>query len=107
MIGKRHNSIEQLTAWFNWLISYLIVRETKSLENIIVKPVDFQIPADATKIHGISTRVRNLKGSLYPMHWRDFEVMSHCDVVIAHNLNFDEKIVSAECLRLGSTNVWF
>jgi len=75
--------------------------ETKSQ---IIKPRGFKIPRDAQRIHGISTsralaHGRPLKSVLKALA----QAATEADIVIAHNLRFDESIISAEFLRLGLT----
>jgi DNA polymerase-3 subunit epsilon len=71
----------------------------------IVRPNGFTIPSDATAVHGITTKVAREKGAGL------VEVLNHflssllkAEKVIAHNLQFDEKIVSAEFLRCRLPN---
>jgi len=73
--------------------------ETKSK---IVKPEGFTIPRDAQRIHGISTsralaHGRPLKSVLKGLAQAAIEAK----VVVAHNLQFDENVISAEFLRIG------
>ncbi|HVP77709.1 MAG TPA: 3'-5' exonuclease [Thermodesulfobacteriota bacterium] len=75
--------------------------ETKSQ---IIKPEGFKIPRDAQRIHGISTSKalahgRPLKSVLKGLA----QAATEADIVVAHNLRFDENIISAEFLRLGLT----
>lgn len=71
----------------------------------IVRPSGFLIPDDAAAIHGINTEVALAKG--VPL----VEVMNHLqrsllkvNKAIAHNLQFDEKIIGAEFLRCQLPN---
>ena len=75
--------------------------ETKSK---IVKPEGFTIPRDAQRVHGISTshalaHGRPLKTVLKGLA----QAAREAKVVAAHNLRFDESVISAEFLRLGLT----
>ncbi len=73
--------------------------------DFIVKPEGFTIPADASRIHGISTERalkegKSLKEVLEYFH----SLISNAEVLVAHNMSFDEKIVGAEYLRIGMQN---
>ncbi len=87
-----------------WLMVDDQAREISSAE-FIVKPEGFTIPADAAKIHGISTDMAMAHGlaleSILEQIVRDIEKAT---VLIAHNMAFDEKILGAELLRTGRPN---
>ena len=73
--------------------------------DFIVKPEGFTIPADASRIHGISTEKalkegKPLKEVLEYFH----SLIGEAEVLVAHNMSFDEKIVGAEYLRIGMQN---
>ncbi len=71
----------------------------------IIKPQGFTIPSDASKIHGISTqRALNEGKSLFSVLQNFKTIIDQADVLVAHNISFDEKIVGAEFLRIGITN---
>ena len=87
-----------------WLMADDAGAEVKSAEDII-KPDGFTIPADAAKIHGITTDIAKergveLKGVLEEMG----ADMVSAEVLIAHNVQFDEKVLGAEFLRVGAPN---
>lgn len=68
----------------------------------IIKPENFIIPTEASKVHGISTEKamkegKNLENTL--QHFN--ESVSKANFIIAHNISFDEKIIGAELLRKG------
>jgi DNA polymerase III subunit epsilon len=66
----------------------------------IVYPDGYEIPAQAAAIHGITTQIAKEKG-------RPIEIVlaeagryfMRAEVVVAHNIAFDEKIVGAEYIR--------
>lgn len=73
--------------------------------NYIVKPQGFIIPEDAVKIHGISTETAINEGIALEVVLNEFaRAMQLSDHLVAHNINFDEKIVGAEFLRLNIEN---
>ncbi len=66
----------------------------------IIKPEGFTIPADASRIHGISNERANLEGQPLLQVLQDFKALiDQADYLVAHNMSFDEKIVGAEFLR--------
>ncbi len=68
--------------------------------NSIIKPAGFTIPAEAARIHGISTERAEKEGSDLKAVLGGFQdAVSRADYLIAHNISFDEKIVGAEFLR--------
>jgi DNA polymerase-3 subunit epsilon len=71
----------------------------------IVKPQGFDIPAEAARIHGITTEMA-LRDGLEIESVLD-QVMSglqKASRLVAHNIEFDEKILGAELLRAGHPN---
>lgn len=69
-------------------------------DDYIIKPEGFTIPLASSCIHGITTEIANNEG--YPLKevLQKFQMfISQADILVAHNMNFDEKIVGAEFLR--------
>ncbi len=74
--------------------------ELKESIMYIVTPEDFIIPKEASDVHGITTEKAIAGGidlSKVLDHFR--EAMLKSKFLVAHNINFDEKIVGAEFLR--------
>lgn len=68
----------------------------------IIKPDGFVIPEDASRVHGISTEMANLKGKSLIIVLKEFQsLVNEADYLVAHNMSFDEKIIGAELLRTG------
>lgn len=68
--------------------------------NVIVKPVGFTIPQEASDIHGITHKQAEEDGIDLIIAITLFNAcMSLCDTVVGHNLSFDEKIIGAEMVR--------
>lgn len=68
----------------------------------IIRPDGFTIPADASNVHGITTALALERG--IPLSDALAEAalaMSSACQLVAHNIAFDEKVLSAEFLRLG------
>jgi DNA polymerase-3 subunit epsilon len=70
--------------------------------DFIIKPKGFEIPEQAAAIHGITTERALKEGidiDLVLSIFHGFIQIS--DVVVAHNLDFDRKIMGAEFHRIG------
>ncbi|MBU4265916.1 MAG: 3'-5' exonuclease [Candidatus Altiarchaeales archaeon] len=66
----------------------------------IIKPEGFGIPQEAVDIHGISTERAGAEGHLLEDILNEFSnAVGQSEVLVAHSLDFDEKIVRAELFR--------
>ena len=73
--------------------------------DFIVRPEGFIIPPESSAIHGISTERALEEGlPLRDVLQQFHEAILPAEFLVAHNINFDEKIVGAEFLRLGKDN---
>lgn len=73
------------------------VLETKEF---IIKPEGFIIEEGASNVHGISTEKAIEVGVKLTDVLTEFnKVVDSAEYIIAHNINFDEKIVGAELIR--------
>jgi DNA polymerase III epsilon subunit-like protein len=72
-------------------------------ESHLVKPDGFRIPADATRIHGITAdRARSEGVDLGAAITPFVERLGTCaGKLVAHNLEFDRNVIGAEMCRLG------
>lgn len=71
----------------------------------IIKPIDFEIPYEASKIHGISTSLANDLGKDINEVLENFmNCVKLSDTIIAHNLSFDEKVIASELYRINILN---
>jgi DNA polymerase-3 subunit epsilon len=87
-----------------WLMTDERGAEFKSAEYII-KPQGFSIPKEASRIHGITDDLANQRGvDLEAVLAEIIADLAQALVLIAHNMEFDEKIVGAEFFRLGHRN---
>ncbi|MFW5656178.1 MAG: DNA polymerase III subunit alpha [Bacteroidota bacterium] len=69
-------------------------------QNYIVKPVGFDIPFNAEKVHGISTERALIDGHDLSFVLTEFEhALERTDWVIGHNIEFDLNILGAEHYR--------
>ena len=88
-----------------WLLANDDGTEIESAE-YIVKPDGFTIPADAARIHGITTEVALREGADIRVVLEGIlSSLSKVSQLVAHNIDFDEKILGAELLRAGLPNV--
>ncbi len=75
--------------------------ELVEVKNFIIKPEGFDIPFNATKIHGISTERAIKQGQDLKFVLEEFnKSLEQVDFVIGHNVNFDINIVGAEFHRI-------
>ena len=76
-----------------------------SNQSHIIYPKGFSIPFDSEKIHGISTDLAKKIGVEINFALKKFkEDLSKSDFICGHNLNFDQKILGSEFLRIDGTN---
>ena len=74
--------------------------------DFIIKPDGFIIPDEASKIHGITNEKANEQGVDIKFALEEFsEMIYHSDFIVAHNMNFDEKIIGAELIRNGYIDI--
>ncbi|MFA7066240.1 MAG: 3'-5' exonuclease [Dysgonamonadaceae bacterium] len=73
--------------------------------DFIVKPEGFTIPAEASRVHGISTERALREGESITSVLQHFNsLIEQASYLVAHNISFDEKIVGSEFLRNGMQN---
>lgn len=71
-------------------------------KSFLVRPEGFTIPPDAQRVHRISTERALIEGKPLQKALAEFgEAVRLSQVVVAHNLRFDENVLSAEYFRLG------
>lgn len=74
----------------------------RCLESVLrlVRPDGFEIPLDVQRIHGITTERALAEGGPIGQVLRELSLaVEKADVLVAHNLKFDERILSAEYIR--------
>lgn len=88
-----------------WILTDPQANEIVAAE-YIVKPEGFVIPKDATKVHGITTEQAQRTGvDLRSVLVEIVAGIQKASVLVAHNMQFDEKILGAELLRSGHPNI--
>lgn len=74
--------------------------------NHIIKPEGFEIPDDAQKIHGISTmKALQIGESLNIVLGKFYSLIENSTLIVAHNMEYDEKIIGCEFLRIDRNNI--
>jgi len=90
-----------------WL-QYDAEGEKISGQDYIIKPDGFTIPVEASQVHGITTEQAIQEGVALNSVLEEFsKLIDESTVLVAHNMNFDEKIIGAEFLREGIQNRLF
>ncbi len=90
-------------AWQN----YSAKGELISSFNYIIKPVDFVISDEVAKIHRIDQARAEREGvSLLPVLQEFKKELLNTEFAVAHNFDFDEKIVGAEFFRNSMDNIF-
>ena len=73
--------------------------------DLIIKPEGFEIPADAARVHGITTLRAEAEGVPLLSALTEFQdMLAKTEYLVAHNISFDEKILGAEFLRKSLPN---
>ncbi|MEZ4878518.1 MAG: exonuclease domain-containing protein [Flavobacterium sp.] len=71
----------------------------------IIKPENFEIPHEASQVHGITTSLANDIGKDLNEVLESFmHYVKQSNTIIAHNLSFDEKVIASELYRLNILN---
>lgn len=82
-----------------WILSDTSGNRIES-EQYIIRPENFTIPPQVSKVHGITTeRALNEGEDLETVLVTFNEYVEEAEYIVAHNLNFDEKILGAEFIR--------
>ena len=102
---KNYNApLEDLDNWPRMVqLAWIIFDEDEKQiheKEYIIKPDGFIIPEESTKIHKITTEKAIKEGVALSDVLKEFsDDLKTSECLIAHNINFDEKIVGAEFLR--------
>lgn len=102
-----------VTLLSNWprlvQLAYILYDENENLveeKEFIVKPAGFTIPWQSAHVHGITTERAVAEGWELESVLRNFaNTLQYPTYLIAHNMNFDEKIMGAELLRAEMPNL--
>ena len=92
---------------FSWVMYDTDTNKLKFRDYIVKLPNNVVIPKESINIHGITDEVMRKDGKDIKLVLRDFtNSIYRSDVLIAHNLNFDKKVIQAEYIRNEMIN-WF
>ena len=73
--------------------------------NFIIKPEGYKIPLDVSRLHGITTERAVRDGEELEIVLSKFQTMAlKATELVAHNMEFDEKILGCEFYRLTGQN---
>jgi DNA polymerase III epsilon subunit-like protein len=90
-------------------LAYLLYDNSGNLisgSDHIIKPEDFKIPVSASSIHGITHEKACVEGKPLAAVMNEFlRLLDKAEILVAHNMSFDENILGAEFLRLNMPNV--
>ena len=87
---------------FAWILQTDNGREVEVCDYIVKPTYDFDIPKEASNVHGITTEIAIKEGcDLKFVMGRFLKTLKHVDALIAHNISFDRSIVGSEMVRLG------
>lgn len=109
--GLEHCSYERTNVWPRLVqIGWIVADEngnTIKRRSEIIRPEGFIIPKGASDVHGITTEKAQQKGvSLSNVLHEIYNDMQNVNLLVAHNYNFDHKILGAEfCRKNIDTNV--
>ena len=101
----RNAPISMLSNWprlvqIAWLV-YDDLQQQLEEFSAIIRPDGFLIPNEAARVHGITTEMALEEGvELRDVMIRFAEAVAEADLIVAHNISFDEKVVGAEFLRI-------
>lgn len=105
--GLPRNWKRPVSDTFNWprmvQLAWLVYDEQEQLtesHNYIIKPEGYEIPYESERVHGISTeRAQAEGGDLKTILTQFSAAIRDAEYIVAHNINFDEKVVGAEFIR--------
>jgi len=110
--GLPKNYKAPITDFNNWprvvQLAYLIYDEQGNelkTKDVIIKPDGFIIPKESSNVHGITTERAIAEGIDLKTTLKEFdEDINSVDILVAHNISFDEAIMGCEFLRNGFGN---
>lgn len=110
--GLPNNWNAPVTDTKNWprmvQLAFLLYQPDGTLlesENYIIKPDGYKIPLDVSKVHGITTERANIEGQeLSTVLAKFYSSFEKAKTLVAHNMDFDEKILGCEFYRTTKQN---
>lgn len=84
-------------------LSWIMKDEKQNLlsqGDFIIKPEGFEIPAESSNVHGITTEIAKEKGlDLKKAVYYFLGACRMADLIVGHNVNYDMHVVGAELIR--------
>lgn len=103
---KRKASLDDLDNWpyivqLSWVVYDVLEGSIESINDSVIKlPEGISVPMESTKVHGISNEMMLANGVDIKKQLRYFLTdAANSDLLVAHNIEFDETIISVECIR--------
>lgn len=103
---KGYISPKHFVEWNNCRVvqlAWMVVNDTHEIvatRDFLIRPRDFTIPEESTRIHGITQEKACSEGVSIKEALRAFlEDLPKVDVLVAHNIDFDIHVVLAELYR--------
>lgn len=89
------------TVQFSWMIYDNKLKKIEKICNYIIKLPDGEIiPNSSIKIHGVTNERMMKEGKDIKEILKEFNSdLLMCDTIVAHNLDFDKRIIQVECIR--------
>lgn len=88
----------------------LYAKDTSKLVSsncFIIKPTDFKITFQSARIHGITQEMACKEGIDRRIMLNEFKrALTISDTVIAHNMKFDDRMISSELNRLENNSLF-
>ena len=88
---------------FSYIIYDTTANKLEKVEDFIIKlAAEIDIPEESSKIHGITKEISNERGVSIKEVIDKFMVdLSNCNLLIAHNLEFDMNVLIVELIRMN------
>jgi DNA polymerase-3 subunit epsilon len=96
-VDRNKQAIKEPNNWphivsISWVVLDADTNKIESKNSFIVKPINWTIPLEATKVHGITNEKAMLKGSPLSEVMEQFSRESY-DCLVAHNIQFDFNVL--------------
>jgi len=91
----------------SWLVfDDATMRITNINDHVVLLPEGMDIPQESTNIHGITTEVMRKSGEGIRVVLESFQqAVRDSQVLVAHNIKFDDTMVQCECIRNNLPNI--
>lgn len=91
---------------FSWIVFDDSTMQLTNINNHLIKlPDGMTIPQESTNIHGVTNEMMQNCGEDIKLVLNTFhEAVSKSQIIVAHNIKFDDEIVQCECLRNNIVN---